>query len=333
MLVRIVRNYTNIDLMRQTPGGRGIWDGIQFTCDPVDHCDYVIVLNYASQDTAVHCQRDNIWALMQEPPNEVFSKLHRGCSAYGRVYTSDGSLENRRYVHCHPAIPWHVERDYEFLTGLAPFEKSKKLSWVTGSGNDWKGHRVRMQFLKLIQNHIPFDLFGRGFEPISFKWDGLAPYRYSIAFENFSNEHYWSEKIADCFLTWTMPIYFGCTRITDYFPAESMIQIDPDDPDVVEKIREAIETDAWKRNRDAIAHARELVIQKYQLFPLMAREIQAQQIIDGVGRRVNESITIPGRSKPPLSISRAAYLALYAAPAHALWRAGRKLRHLRGQPV
>ena len=31
---------------------------------------------------------------------------------------------------------------------------------------------------------MPFDLFGRGFHPIADKWDGIAPYRYSIAFEN-----------------------------------------------------------------------------------------------------------------------------------------------------
>ena len=30
-----------------------------------------------------------------------------------------------------------------------------------------------------------------------------------------------SEKIADCFLAWTMPIYYGCPRIAEYFPAES----------------------------------------------------------------------------------------------------------------
>jgi hypothetical protein len=44
-----------------------------------------------------------------------------------------------------------------------------------------------MKFLRKIQkNNLEFDLYGRGFCSIEDKWDGLAPYRYSLAIENFS---------------------------------------------------------------------------------------------------------------------------------------------------
>src|SRR5687768_17715451 len=51
-------------------------------------------------------------------------------------------------------------------------------------------------------------------------------YRYSLAIENFSGPYYWTEKVIDCYLSWTMPLYFGCTNLADYFPAESFVQID-----------------------------------------------------------------------------------------------------------
>ncbi len=333
MLVRIVKNYAYPDLMRQTPGGSRVWDDIEFTTDPVDNCDYVIVLNHAVEAIKVHCPPANVWALMQEPPNETYRYMHRGNSSFQRIYTQDIALDTCRHIHTQPGLPWHVNRDFDFLTTAAPPEKSKPLSWVTGSGNAWKGHRVRMRFLEKIKDRIPFDLYGRGFTPITDKWDGIAPYRYSIAFENFSNPHYWSEKIADCFLAWTMPIYFGCTRITDFFPAEAMIRIDPEDPHVVERIREATESDAWIRNRDAIAHARELVLRKYQFFPLITREILAQRGRCGFLAQAREAVTIPGRSTPPKSLGATARGLLYEAPLHLLWRARRKFRVLRGQPA
>ena len=119
-----------------------------------------------------------------------------------------------------------------------------------------------MCFLERISGKVEFDLFGRGFTPLADKWDGLAPYRYSIAVENYRGPDYWTEKIADCFLSWTMPIYYGCTNITDYFPPEAMVLIDIDDiEEAVDKIREAIAQDLWRKNLDAIEYARKLVLE------------------------------------------------------------------------
>jgi hypothetical protein len=40
---------------------------------------------------------------------------------------------------------------------------------------------------------------------------------FGIAIENFSHRGYFSEKILDCFLMKTIPIYWGCSNIFDYF--------------------------------------------------------------------------------------------------------------------
>jgi hypothetical protein len=41
--------------------------------------------------------------------------------------------------------------------------------------------------------------------------------RYHLAIENCQSRFYFTEKIIDCFLTDTIPIYWGCQNIGDYF--------------------------------------------------------------------------------------------------------------------
>jgi hypothetical protein len=273
--VCILRDWHDFNVFRQTPGKKSVWEDILFNEDAGTKSDYVIVLNRPLADVTVHCPTRNVWAIIQEPPNEVFSRLHKGDLCYSRVYTTDESLQGDRYLHSQPAIAWHVDRDYDELVRCGIPEKKYNLSWITTNKTVFRGHRSRMKFLRTIREEIEFDLFGYGIRPIDNKWDGLAPYRYSLAIENYSNPYYWSEKIADCFLAWAMPIYYGCTRISDYFPPESMILIDIGDPGSAELIREGISQHLWERNLDAIACARQLVLNHYQLFPFITKEIHA----------------------------------------------------------
>jgi len=273
--VRIIRDYDWPDLMRQTPDGMGIWDGIQFREDACGPADYIIVTGTIRKTEQVYCDPTRIWLLTHEPPNEIFWRHHLGPKCVHMVLTSDERLKGSRYRHCHPALPWHVNYNYDWLKDARVPAKTANLSWITSSKSNFEGHRTRMGFLNAIRTKINFHLYGYGFQPLQNKWDGLAPYRYSLAVENFSNPYYWSEKIADCFLSWTMPIYYGCTRIADYFPKESFVQIDIKAPErALEIIRETISSDRWMRHRDAIHEARHRVLEKHQLFPFLSRKIQ-----------------------------------------------------------
>ncbi|HEX3036792.1 MAG TPA: glycosyltransferase family 10, partial [Thermodesulfobacteriota bacterium] len=147
--------------------------------------------------------------------------MHRGLPSYHRIYTPDvEDLRGKRYIHRQPALPWLVNKDYDYLIDCGVPTKERCLSWITSNLRWLPVHRARMHFLESISEQIEFDLFGKGFVYIEDKWDGLAPYQYSFAIENYRNPYYWSEKIADCLLAWTMPIYYGCTRIIEYFPSE-----------------------------------------------------------------------------------------------------------------
>lgn len=273
-IVRLIGYWGVGNPKHSTPNGSGCWDGIQFTSEPVDDFDYLIVMNSPPAKMQLLCDPRKIWTVVHEPPTGCYKLWHINADYSARTYTCDPELRGPEYIQNQPALGWSLHHDYDCLTKCSPPQKTKQLSWVTSNKRFLKGHRRRMQFLKRIQDEIDFDLFGRGIQPIEHKWDGLAPYRYSLAIENFSNSLYWSEKISDCFLAWTMPIYYGCTHITDYFPAEAMIQIDITAPDVVEQIKAALADDPWPHRLDAIAHARDLILNRYQLMPFLAQQIR-----------------------------------------------------------
>lgn len=298
-LVRIAKDWDWPDLLRQTPGGRGIWDGIRFTVDPVEECDYLVVLNNRMKtDLKVRCPEGNVWAIMQEPYVWGFTDwMTEGHEAYSRVYTNHVPDRTGKYVASHPALPWHVLRTFDELTACRVPSKPRKLSWVVGDCRDLPGHMKRLSFLRFLQRDgsLPIDLFGRAVRYIEDKWDGLAPYRYSIAVENATGAEYWTEKVADCFLAWTVPLYHGCTNLERYFPPESFLRIDINRPrEAVEAIRRIVSGDEWERRLPALEEARRRVLDEYQLFPFLAGRIRSEPT--GGGERVLRTIPAYRRS-------------------------------------
>jgi hypothetical protein len=49
---------------------------------------------------------------------------------------------------------------------------------------------------------------------------------FHICIEGFKNDHYYSEKLIDCLITKTIPIYWGHTEIGKYFNEMGMIQVE-----------------------------------------------------------------------------------------------------------
>lgn len=284
-LVRVIKNWTFPDLMRQTPRCSGMWEGVQFVTEPAGECDYAVVLTYPKESMVVRCPENHLWLLLQEPPTEGFRAFHQGSSVYSRIFTQDQRLRGAQYLHSQPALPWHINKDYEYLKQCGVPEKTRRLSWITSNAKQLRGHRARMQFLEQLKAKVELDLFGKGIRYIEDKWDGLASHFYTIAVENFSGPYYWTEKIADALLSWTMPIYYGCTNIEAYFPKEAMVRIDLQDPDVVEKTQEVVASDRWKQNLDAIAEARRLILDRYQLFPFLVDQIRSCEARRGAAER------------------------------------------------
>ena len=64
---------------------------------------------------------------------------------------------------------------------------------------------------------------GGGYKAFKQKADGLAPYRYSVVIENVRERNYFTEKLIDALLCGTVPIYWGCPNIGDFFDTTGMM--------------------------------------------------------------------------------------------------------------
>jgi hypothetical protein len=102
--------------------------------------------------------------------------------------------------------------------------KSKAVSMIASNKNWCTGHQHRLEWVERLRGHV--DLYGRGFNEIPNKEAGLLDYHFSVAIENGQYETYFTEKILDCFLSYTIPVYLGAPDISDHFNPDGIIFLD-----------------------------------------------------------------------------------------------------------
>lgn len=105
-------------------------------------------------------------------------------------------------------------------------KKSKVCSMIASGATKSPQQVFRVHVAEELFDSKEVDVYGRGTRPISKKEDGLNSYMFSIAIENDSYETYFTEKIIDCFLTGTVPIYMGAPDIGDHFNIDGIIQLE-----------------------------------------------------------------------------------------------------------
>ena len=202
MMVRIAADWDTSALLSQTPGSSGIWDGIHFTTKAISECDLLVVLNNRHlEDIRVQCPRGNVWCVMQEPyiPG-LYDWLIEGLEPYSLVFTHHPPSADPKFVPSHPALPWLVGRDYDELSAISRPDKTESISWIASDLAFLPAHRRRRRLRQYFHTHARdlVHLYGRGIEFLPRKWDGLAPFRYSLCLENSVGPNLWSEKLADC---------------------------------------------------------------------------------------------------------------------------------------
>lgn len=104
------------------------------------------------------------------------------------------------------------------------YDKSKSISFITSNKTITDGHRFRVSCVNTLRaNGVDVDIRGVGYQEIVGKIEALRDYRFSIAVENGVSDNYFTEKILDCFLTGTVPIYKGCKNVGEFFNDKGII--------------------------------------------------------------------------------------------------------------
>jgi hypothetical protein len=101
------------------------------------------------------------------------------------------------------------------------YSKTKSLSIIASGKRQTEGHILRHSIISLFGNKM--DIFGRGYNFIEDKLEGLKDYKFHIVVENIKEDYYFSEKLLDCFATGTIPIYWGCPSIGDFFNEKGIL--------------------------------------------------------------------------------------------------------------
>lgn len=117
-----------------------------------------------------------------------------------------------------------IQKDSEFEDFYSVDSKKFKVSFIKSGKNQLPGHQLRHSIPNLLNNRNFDVLFPR--HRIEWKGDLFIDSMYHIVVENTQHRNYFTEKIIDCFMSKTIPIYWGCPNIGEYFNEEGILSFD-----------------------------------------------------------------------------------------------------------
>jgi hypothetical protein len=156
-------------------------------------------------------------------PEEVYPDPYRYIEAhlgdFDLVLTHHASLTRLGpKVMLYPnGMTWVAESDWR------EHPKDRNVSIIASAQRKTGGHRLRHSLIARA-GATAFDVWGGGYRPIDHKITALGGYRFSVVIENSRPDGwYFTEKLLDCFATYTIPIYWGCPRVGTFFDTAGMI--------------------------------------------------------------------------------------------------------------
>ena len=242
--------------------------------------DLVVVYDCILDSVSIKHKKNGLLFISGEPPMVgVYSKLF--LNQFDYIISSHTKIKYPQNYFLQQSLPWYYGYDfandsinYTFndLENRDPFiKKAKKISFITTNRNFLPGHILRVKFLEEIQKKYSdyVDIYGIGFHPINDKAEAIDPYCFSICIENSNIDNYWTEKIADAFLGYSVPIYYGCKNISSYFSTDSFIAIDLKDKKAtfsqIEKIIQNTKM-IYNEKLSALIESRKKCLYEYNVF-------------------------------------------------------------------
>jgi hypothetical protein len=294
MRIKLSYYFSREPILRQTPGGRGIWRGHSFhPNDPaVQRCDVWVVLDEPASKEVAHVESGNAILVTMEPPG-LREYPAEYLAQFDLVISSHADLPHRNVRNDGQGLPWHaglrkqeggLKRGtdtailgYDDFAAATMPEKSALLSVISSNDTRLPGHRARLAFVEKLRARLGdrVAVFGRDIRPVPDKLDAILPYKYHLVLENSRLPHYWTEKLSDSYLGWAWPIYWGCPNIHEYFPVDSLSTVDIESADAVTAIEALISREISPAQLEGVARGRDLVLHRYNLFDVVARAAES----------------------------------------------------------
>jgi len=281
-------------IVKMTPGRKGIWKNLEAITDP-HKADFVFITDgYSGSYPA---------------DRAIFIGEHPTCSGLFSTWKDKPALLRfslNKYLN--PG-EWWIDNDYDSLMALKPPEKKKKAICVMTYQTHTPIYRQRPIFVgELLRYYKDLDVYGRpshmfiadsqikenyrGFLGKD-KPDGtlgehligkeiIKDYCYTLEFDVGPTVNYASERFYDSLLLWCMPVYFGSSNISDYIVKEAFHTIDIHNMEHAKRVAEVFNSDSREQNIEAIAKARDQLLNRYQLWAY------AEDIINNIDKYKKE---------------------------------------------
>jgi hypothetical protein len=106
------------------------------------------------------------------------------------------------------------------------YDKTKLLSHIASNKSWAPGHKLRHIITKAIDGKYDVDFWGSAFNEFDKqdKYLCLKDYCFSITIMNAKNNNYFTETLVDAFRCGTIPIFWGCENIHEYFNRKGILQ-------------------------------------------------------------------------------------------------------------
>lgn len=198
---------------RPNPYFKWIWDRKPLSSDICVFTD-----NYINEAEKNGSRIKIAWLI--EPPiinSYIYNYVRNNFKVFDFILTySEGLLSiDKSFVFYDHGTTWIHPPDRKV------YSKTKMTSAIFSEKKITPGHKIRHQIASKHESRI--DLFGRAYKPLKNKIEGLRDYRYQVTVENSRLNMYYTEKVMDCFMTGTVPIYWGCPKIGSIFDPNGII--------------------------------------------------------------------------------------------------------------
>ena len=182
-----------------------------------------------SVDTLNYSKKADYKVLYLVEPYQILPKLAKQVLRRGDefdiIYTSNDDILSK-FKHANLFLYGSTWIDIHDLD----INKTNLITFVTSNKNNAPGHKLRQKIYKtLITSNFNLEhkLFCHMSPPFrSRRNDFFERASFNIAVENSRQNNYFTEKIIDCFASRTIPIYYGCPNIGNWFNKDGIITFD-----------------------------------------------------------------------------------------------------------
>ena len=198
--------------------------------DHLKHVDFSLFVDYVPQSQN---ELSDINIISFQEPNEYFG-IHDWVIENKNLFNIILTWDDKVINHCENAMflpfgtTWLKPEQYE-----KKYPKYFRVSHVRGNLLKTYGHSLRFEYHDRSQKELKIPYKSWEVAGIREKIETCAiakcelfgDAQFGVAIENTSHRGYFTEKIMELFLFRTIPVYWGCSNIGDFFNMDGIITI------------------------------------------------------------------------------------------------------------